>query len=78
MSESKVFPNGNFITMKEQKRKGNIRNLHENGTGNLISRRKRLPESIRNLHENETGNLISRRKRLSESISNCTSQVNWN
>ena len=29
MSESKIFPNQNFITMKEQKRKINFRNLQE-------------------------------------------------
>ena len=30
MSESKKFPNRNFITMKEQKAKKNIRNLQKN------------------------------------------------
>ena len=29
MSESNIFPNQNFITMKEQKLKRNIRNLQE-------------------------------------------------
>ena len=30
MSESEIFPNRNFITMKEQKVPKNIRNLQEN------------------------------------------------